>query len=144
MARYIDANAFQEKLAEVAREPDYRHEGEDWSCGVCLAGTHLDGFPTADVVPRSEVEKLESVIDALKDSNEHLAVFLEEKKADVAREIFEEVNSIFQNQFEKCSKESELKLLEPFRQCERFAINELWSEVAKLKKKYTEGERDGS
>lgn len=57
MARYIDANAFQEKLAEVAREPDYRHEGEDWRCGVCLAGTHLDGFPTADVVPRRKFAK---------------------------------------------------------------------------------------
>ena len=40
--------------------------------------------PAADVVPKSEVEDL-------KDTNEHLAVLLMEAKAEVAREIFEEI-----------------------------------------------------
>ena len=65
----------------------------------------------ADVVPKSEVEK-----------------------------IFEEIDSIFQKQFEKCSENTELKLLEPLLQAERFVINEMWHEVAELKKKYTESE----
>ena len=51
MARYIDANKLQEKLTQIANEPDYQHEGESWSVGVCLAGTQLDLMPTEDVVP---------------------------------------------------------------------------------------------
>ena len=43
--------------------------------------------PLPDVVPMTEFE-------TLKDSNEHLAVMLMEAKADVAREIFEEVEKI--------------------------------------------------
>jgi hypothetical protein len=58
MAQYIDANEFQKKLEEVIKEPDYRHEGEDWRIGVCLAGTILDKFSTADVVPKAYVNKL--------------------------------------------------------------------------------------
>ena len=50
-----------------------------------------ENFMTADVVPRSEVEKLEEYIDDLNDSKEHLCVMLEEARADVAREVFEEV-----------------------------------------------------
>ena len=31
---------------------------------------------------------------------------------------------------------------EPIRQCERFIINEMWHDIAELKKKYTEGENE--
>ena len=47
----------------------------------------------ADVVPKSEVEKLEAYIDDLNDSKEHLVVMLEEAKTDVAREIFEDIEN---------------------------------------------------
>lgn len=60
------------------------------------------------------------------------------KASDVARKIFEEIDLIFRNCYEKFSEEAELKLLEPIRQAERFTINEIWHEVAELKKKYTE------
>ena len=40
---------------------------------------------TADVVPKSEVERLEREVETLKDNNEHLAVLLAEEKAEVAR-----------------------------------------------------------
>lgn len=60
------------------------------------------------------------------------------KASEVAREIFEEIDKIFRQQFEKCSENTELKLLEPLCQAERFVINEMWHEVAELKKKYTE------
>ena len=48
--RYIDANELQKRLAQIANEPDYLHEGETWDTGVCLAGTQVDLIPTADVV----------------------------------------------------------------------------------------------
>lgn len=49
MARYIDANKLQERLTQIANEPDYQHEGENWSVGVCLAGLQVDDMPTEDV-----------------------------------------------------------------------------------------------
>ena len=54
----------------------------------------VDNLPNADVVPKSEVERLEHLraelskeIETLKDNKEHLAVLLMEAKSEVAREI---------------------------------------------------------
>ena len=49
MARYIDANELQCKLEQVAKEPDYMHDGDTWDTGVRLAGLCVDKMPTADV-----------------------------------------------------------------------------------------------
>ena len=50
MARYIDANELQHRLEQVAKEPDYMHDGDTWDTGVYLAGLWVDKMPTADVV----------------------------------------------------------------------------------------------
>ena len=97
--------------------------------------------PVADVAPKSEVEKLKADVEVWKQNRFNIYQKLECYKmtrAKVAREIFEEIDLIFRNYYAKCSENKELKLLEPLCQAERFVINEMWHEVAELKKKYTE------
>ena len=65
-----------------------------------------------------DVERLEQENEALKDTNEHLAVLLAEAKSDVASEIFEEI-------YEDCF--------------DQFGYID-YAALAELKKKYTEGE----
>lgn len=78
MPRCVDCIHFDVcYLSEI--DNDIRDNGENPNC--------LHYVPTADVVPREEVE-------TLKDNNEHLAVMLSEAKQDVAREIFAEINAI--------------------------------------------------
>lgn len=67
----------------------------------------------------------------------------EKTEAEVAREIFEEIDVMFRKYYNRCSEPTEFKLLEPLCQAERFIINEMWHDVAELKRKYTEGEPNG-
>ena len=93
MARYIDADALEEYIQETicAKCGDISDGIKCKSCGIDDTFDFLENAPTEDVVPRSEVEKLKEYIDDLNDSKEHLCVMLEEARADVAREIFEEI-----------------------------------------------------
>ena len=50
MGRLIDAELAAKKLMVLAKEPDYQHEGEDWSVGLYMAESALDEIPTATVV----------------------------------------------------------------------------------------------
>ena len=65
------------------------------------------------------VGKMEQEIETLKDNNEHLAVLLTEAKQEVAKEIFEEIESIFIDG------------------CDYYHTMEI-GDFAELKKKYTE------
>lgn len=94
MAEYIEREAL---IAEIQKNINtYWNEG---SGGYYIAEDALNysvkTAPTADVVPKSEVERLQEEIETLKDNNEHLAVLLTEAKQEVAKEIFEEIESIF-------------------------------------------------
>lgn len=105
-------------------------------------------IPTADVVPKSEVARLEQDVtrlvqenETLKDNNEHLAVMLEETKIELesmrgaansykmhyeslAREIFEEIEKAVAKGFEYGT------------------FFDVQRNIAELKKKYTEGKND--
>jgi hypothetical protein len=50
MPRYIDAHVAESLIAEMAREPEYKHEDEDWKMGLCMAERAISETPTADVV----------------------------------------------------------------------------------------------
>ena len=78
----------------------------------------------ADVVKKLEqdVTRLVQENEALKDSNEHLAVLLSEEKTEVAREIFEEIDRAVED------AELEWDTIFGVKLC-----------IAELKKKYTEG-----
>ena len=113
--RYIDADAAIELVRLTYCKNCNSYNGV--KCRACPfddAMLLIDDIPTADVVPREEVE-------TLKDNNEHLAVMLSEAKADVAREIFGEIDGIT-DLFAK-GLVGEL---------------EMYDKLAELKKKYTE------
>ena len=87
--RYIDADALLENLK--------KQYGEElgWQVTVNMSdvGMMIEDAPTADVVPKSAVERLQEEADRYKryfyrhDYDEMIA----EAKAEVAREIFEEI-----------------------------------------------------
>ena len=130
MARYIDAD----KLIAFL---------ESWGDGepvvfitmnqLKYAISFLEAtFPT-EVVPKSEVERLQEEADRYKryfyrhDYDEMIA----EAKAEVAREIFEEIEQIIEN--------SKYQQLTPFGTEERYNPYLIKKHIADLKKKYTEG-----
>lgn len=154
--RFIDADVLIEVLEAWKRdcaECDYESEAGQviFDC-IC----QIQDTPTADVVPKSEVEKLNKELDEL--AEEHIDLIVEKDhlfdeverltyllhcyalqygtvkdqqavidkaKAEVAREIFEEIESLLKRTCEKGYRGS---------------ISDLFAE---LKKKYTEGEPNG-
>ena len=57
-------------------------------------------------------------------------------KSEIVEKIFEEIGDIFREYYEACSQKSDMQLKEILYQCQRFVINEMWHEIAELKKKY--------
>ena len=146
--RYIDANILEQKVSK----PSMFDINKDDVLAL------ISEIPTADVVPKSECDKWYGEYHHIKSelikekmyhrSTEKLAekycAEIQTVKNEAVREIFEEIDLIFRNYYEKCSETSELRLLESLRQSERFIINEMWHEVSEIKKKYMErGEGDG-
>ena len=70
----------------------------------------IDEQPTSDVAPKSEV----------------------------AREIFEEIEKAFIKYYEKRVTYSDSTLLYHIREAVGFSLNEMFTEIAELKKRYTE------
>ena len=130
MARYIDAEKLCKDLMDMAR-----YQPIDKQSTIVGIVSTIKHFSTADVVPRVEVEKLHEVIfkkedlmqkiaeernkyadelEVVKDTIEHL-------KAEVAREIFKDLDEIAET--DGC-------------------VYYLYStELTELEKKYTEGHR---
>ena len=48
--RLIDADLALEKIRVLEKEPDYQHEDEDWSVGLCMAEQTIEDVPTSNVV----------------------------------------------------------------------------------------------
>ena len=48
--RLIDADLALEKIRVLEKEPNYQHEDEDWSVGLCMAEQAIDEVPTVDAV----------------------------------------------------------------------------------------------
>ena len=97
--------------------------------------------PTADVVPKSEVEKLREINSLLTEAGQEWQQRYNNAKAEVAREIFEDIENVIDNELQ-----NNYKVLPQF----EFS-NELWNKmsgriealkeicdfIAELKKKYT-------
>ena len=152
MARYIDADRFKSNLEKAMKKMHLIGGAKAVDVGAVIVA--LDRQPTADVVPKSEYDAVVSAVDnstneflklhdayqnakteveTLKDTNEHLAVMLMEAKQEVAREIFEEI--------EKAIEKCKYNQATPFGTEERYNPYAIIKQVAKLKKKYTEGEQ---
>lgn len=83
MARYIDADALREKLRRMPifekTEKDKGLFYVEWSC--------IESMPSADVVPRAEVERLTIELEAMRMAANSYKMHYE----NLAREIFEEI-----------------------------------------------------
>ena len=128
MARYIDADKLLEELNEelMYESTMFSKEQEDYlQKGIRIAIGDVKRFPTADVVPRSEYDRLKKLF---KDMTQEAKGYLNRIygiTADVAREIFEEIDElIFQHGRGDLSDKY------------------FYLEMDKLKKKYTEGDKD--
>ena len=129
MTRYIDADKAMEEIDRIGG-----HNLCEWeTIGVKAL---IDRQPTADVAPKSEVERLQAEVDRLKKDNEHILMqhrfqrrpggdcwndVIEKAKAEVAREIFEEIEKLKHTKF-------------------YWSDVVEWDGIAELKKEYTEGE----
>ncbi len=108
MARYIDADGLIKKV--------FPYDVVDKKCYTINAKTIYEAIqeaPTADVVPRSEVEILEVRLEMAEEANKGLSelyhtdtdALVEARRkteVEVAREIFEEVNKIRLKEIHKC------------------------------------------
>lgn len=83
----------------------------------------LNNVPTADVVPKSEFDDLQKMLDATIAAQETLQTHLANVMAEVAREIFEDI--------EKCMAHDYISSIGVYN-------GALGLRIAELKKKYTE------
>ena len=126
MARYIDADALIESIQETLCSKCDKYDGiKCKSCGIDDTLDFLDTAPTADVAPKSEVEE---TVKKLMDATDKVIC---EAKAEVAREIFEEIEGMLDNYHSACL---------PVGAIEAYTYYEggLGEAIAELKKKYTE------
>ena len=141
MARYIDADALTEQLKVL----------EIFITGMLCGKTRLtevveeykksalrliDEQPTADVVPRAELENLQDELDLygfVYGVTPDKQKVIGKVRSDVAREIFGEVEELLREWFDFFRQGNDIR--------ESCAIMAGLSQVSELKKKYTEGEK---
>ena len=116
MARYYEGDT----LIEFVKNNTPHINGETTLACVERA---IHKAPTADVVSKSEVDRLEQAYNArLAKDIETNADFIKHAKAEVAREIFEEIEKHI---LENCCVTDD-------------DVDGIWKHIAELKKKYTE------
>ena len=134
--RYIDAEALIKKIYPIGiGDGRYTINAK----AVKLA---IDNAPTADVVPKSEVEELKAIIADHKASEERMEELYSNTKAEVAREIFEEVENEINNELtnnKKVLPQVEISNVLWNRVSGRInAFQGILEFIAELKKKYIE------
>ena len=125
MAKYIEGKSLLNALKEERKKGNFVFT-EKWIKEI------IDDLPTVDVVPKSEVEELKAIIADHKASEERLEELYSNAKTEVAREIFEEIEKMLENQ-EVVTKNQREKELGDW-----IFHNYIPKKIAELKKKYTE------
>ena len=141
MPRYIDANKLKNRILEerakiaitvVERYSFDTPVASTIGCamrgGIRKALRCMEQTPTADVVPRAEVELYKRQVNELEDELATTYDKLENAKADVAREIFGELEAVLFGMRDEDSREPMLCVY--------------LQEFEDLKKKYAGGEAD--
>ena len=141
MARYIDADKLIAHLKDEIKECEIplgsRANGKSIAYGTALglksAISFAETLSTADVAPKSEVDALEKEIERLTNILNSYALQygtatdkqkgIDKAKAEVAREIFEEVETCLEYEYMSYLKAYDYTLL---------------TRIEELKKKYTE------
>ena len=125
MPRYIDADKLIETYDRLAKDEwNKKTSPPSWAEAFESIIADIDDQPTADLVPKSEIERLQAEKDALiKDYAECMK--------DYATEIFAEIDNII----------NDYKLSERNLQLIQHGEPSIDQRYAELKKKYTEGEK---
>ena len=121
MARYIDLDKLLKGLEDELKD---KNPNDIAYLIFKLFIGRLNHEPTADVVPMSEVGELKAIIADHKASEERLEELYSNAKADVASEIFAEIEKHI---LENCCVTDD-------------DVDGIWKHIAELKKKYVEGE----
>ena len=119
MARYIDADKIDYKFIMVGMDENAGYKAVAFE-------SDIDEMPTEDVAPKSEGDLYKKLNDELEDELASTYDKLENAKAEVAREIFEEIEKILK------SSPTEIMGRAYYYKC---IVDE---DFAELKKKYTE------
>ena len=85
MARYIDADALMEKMYARLKDGAVLYR---------ISPQAIYDAPTADVVPKSEVERLEVELKAMRGAANSYKMHYENAKSEVAREIILEIDTL--------------------------------------------------
>ena len=146
--RYIDAEELAEEInslhvtitgGRLNGKAFFREIMEEYKKSILRI---IDEQPTADVVPKSEAENLikenERWMLGYEGFRAGVKEILTKAKAEVAREIFAEIEKNFIKYYEKRVTYSDPTLLYHIREAVGFSLNEMFTEIAELKKKYTE------
>ena len=88
MARYIDADALNKKKKYIFQTKGMPFPKSEWF----IKADDLFGAPTADVVPKSEVERLTVELEAMRGAANSYKMHYENAKTEIAREIFAELD----------------------------------------------------
>jgi hypothetical protein len=124
MPRYIDADHIDYTVTMVGRDEYAGHRAVAFE-------SDIDAMPTADVVPRAEVDSLHHLLkDAWKRIEEldELCGELQNAKAEVAKEIFAEIDKVY----------DECIYINPLTNIGSLQVIKFEQMLAELKKKYTE------
>ena len=93
MARYIDAELLMQKLSRMIDFCE-KHKVSGLNA-LFQVGDAIMDCPTADVVPNSEVDKIENAYNrAIRKVNKNAITAIQKAKQEFAREIFEEIGQI--------------------------------------------------
>ena len=128
MARYIDADALIKKIYPMGIG-----DGK-YTINAKAVKFAIDNIPTADVVPKSEVERLEKILDSYAFQYGTVTdkqAIIDHEKGKVAREIFEEIKDLLKSYTVVCDDKWWKGNLE------ELLYEVLPREFAELKKKYT-------
>ena len=125
MTRYIDADKVEEIMRKY-RCSDCTNE-KSLDCPLCQLHRPFDEIgkiPTADVVPKSEVEALKHEIERIIDEGEYWQGKFLNARSTVASEVFEEIGKLT------------YRLLND----NHYIVGDMIWDIIELKKKYTESE----
>ena len=117
MARYIDADKLNKKKKYLFQIQGMPFPKSEWF----IKADDLYSASTADVVPKSEVEKWKAICEQLhKEMSERMVEELKIERKLVAREIFGEIDRFFKR----------------YDSDENYSIDDIEKDIVELRKKY--------
>ena len=152
MARYIDADALIERILKLTVVTDDMY-GMGIARGIERAETTIEMTPTADVAPKSEVDRLEKAL-AAKDAEYDQALQDKARECNMAidkihlvhREQIKRLKELHEEELAKAKREVARKviaevdlLISKYRLEPNYSMGQMEIDLSEIEKKYTKG-----